>query len=114
MSAQRTSGRLSTLSAALVVARRDFTATLFSRSSIFFLLGPLFPVIVAALAGGVGQKVQESTARPQLGIVMQAADAEAMLKAHDALTARMGGSLPDLLVVRRLSPGENYDPAKAF
>ena len=39
-------GRLSTFAAALVVARRDFGAILFSRSFIFFLLGPLFPVII--------------------------------------------------------------------
>ena len=44
---------------------------------------------VAALAGGVGQKVQESTARPQLGIVMQAADADAMIAAHDRLEAEL-------------------------
>ncbi|GEM_PF-4627057 len=32
-------GRLSVLAAAWVVARRDFTAILFSRSFFFFLLG---------------------------------------------------------------------------
>jgi len=107
-------GRLSTFAAALVVARRDFSAILFSRSFIFFLLGPLFPVVVAALAGGVGQKVQESTARPQLGIVMQAEDAAAMIRAHDALARRMGSGLPDFVVVRRLDPGESFDPAAAL
>jgi len=35
-------GRLSTVQAALVIARRDFTAILFSRSFFFFLLGPLW------------------------------------------------------------------------
>jgi ABC-2 type transport system permease protein len=105
-------GRLSTFAAAMVVARRDFTAILFSRSFIFFLLGPLFPVVVAALAGGIGQKVQESTARPQLGVVMQAADADAMIKAHDVLAERV--DLPDLVVVRRLAPGESYDPQEAL
>ena len=78
-------GRLSTFAAALVVARRDFSAILFSRSFSFFLLGPLFPVVVAALAGGVGQKVPESTARPPRGIVMQAEDAAAMSRGHEAL-----------------------------
>ena len=48
-------GRLSTLAAAFVIARRDFTAILFSRSFIFFLLGPLFPVLVGAVAGGIGK-----------------------------------------------------------
>ncbi len=54
-------GRLSTLAAAWVVARRDIAAILLSRSFIFFLLGPLFPVLVGSMAGGIGQTVQEST-----------------------------------------------------
>ena len=36
--------RLSTVQAAFVVARRDFVAILFSRSFLFFLLGPIFPL----------------------------------------------------------------------
>ena len=107
-------GRLSTLSAALVIARRDFVAILFSRSFIFFLLGPLFPVIVALMAGGVGQKVQQSAAVPELGIAMQSADVDAMLAAHKALAPRMGGAAPDLVVVERLRPGESFDPARAL
>ena len=55
-------GRLSTLAAAFVVARRDFVAILFSRSFIFFLLGPLFPIVVGVLAGGIGSKVREEAA----------------------------------------------------
>ena len=50
-------GRLSTWAAAMVIARRDFTAILFSRSFIFFLIGPLFPVLVGGLAGGIGQRL---------------------------------------------------------
>jgi hypothetical protein len=59
MNQPRRSGRLSILAAALVVARRDFVAVLFSRSFFFFLLGPLFPVIVGGLAGGIGASVRE-------------------------------------------------------
>ena len=40
--------RLPLLSAAWVVARRDFMTILFSRAFIFFLLGPLFPIAVGA------------------------------------------------------------------
>ena len=50
-------GRLSTWAAAMIIARRDFCAILFSRSFIFFLLGPLFPVVVGALAGKGAQYV---------------------------------------------------------
>jgi ABC-2 type transport system permease protein len=107
-------GRLSTLAAAMVIARRDFSAILFSRSFIFFLLGPLFPLIVGVLAGGIGQKVQENAAPPVLGVAMQAADAEALVQARHALDPRIGGGLPQFLVIRRLAPGENFDPAQAL
>ena len=49
--------RLSALEAAWVIARRDFVAVLFSRAFLFFLLGPLFPVIVGGLAGSIGGEV---------------------------------------------------------
>ncbi|MEJ5976944.1 ABC transporter permease [Novosphingobium sp. PS1R-30] len=110
----RAVGRLSTFAAALVIARRDFTAILFSRSFIFFLLGPLFPVLVGVLAGGIGQKVQESAAQPVLGIAMQTADADAMIAARTALDPRIGASLPEFVVVRRLAPDEAFDPGEAL
>jgi len=67
MSANKINGRLSTWQAAYVIARRDFVAILFSRSFIFFLLGPLFPVLVGGFAGGIGQRVQATADRPVLG-----------------------------------------------
>ena len=108
------SGRLSTISAAYVIARRDFTAILFSRSFFFFLLGPLFPLIVGVLAGGVGMQVQKSVERPQLGIAMLAADVDTMMAAHQALTPLLGGGVPDLVVVERLAAGQSFDPARAL
>jgi ABC-2 type transport system permease protein len=104
------SGRLSTLAAALVVARRDFTAILFGRSFIFFLLAPFFPVVVGLMAGGVGEKVQRNIARAELGIVMQAADTDAMLAARETLSPAMGSSLPPMTVLRRLAPEDTVDP----
>ncbi len=107
-------GRLSTLAAAMVIARRDFTAILLSRSFIFFLLGPLFPLIVGIMAGGVGQKVQQSAERPELGIAMEAKDVAAMKAAHAVLAPRMGGAMPELVVVRELPPGESFDAKTAL
>ena len=91
-------GRLSMLAAAWVVARRDFTAILFSRTFFFFLLGPLFPVIVGVLAGSVGNRVAESGAGPSIAVVMQEGDARAMVQARDALADRLGEGLPRLAV----------------
>ena len=50
--------RLPLWRAVWVIARRDFVAILFSRAFFFFLLGPLFPIVVGALAGGIGERVQ--------------------------------------------------------
>lgn len=107
-------GRLSTLAAAWVVARRDFTAILFSRSFFFFLLGPLFPIVVGALAGSVGNRVEQSVDRPEVGIVMTAPDAEAMIRTRKDLAERLGQGLPNLIVLRRLEPDEAVDPARAM
>lgn len=113
MSGTGQTGRLSIAAGAWVVARRDFTAILFSRAFFFFLLGPLFPVVVGALAGSVGQRVQQVEDAPQVGVVMQADDADAMVRARDGLAGHLGGMLPGFSVLRRLEPGETFDPRTA-
>lgn len=102
-------GRLSPLSAILVIARRDLTAMLFSRSFILFLLGPLFPVVIGTMAGGIGQRVQQSADTPELGIAMEAKDVDAMLAARKTLAGQLNGGLPEFRVIQRLAPGENFD-----
>ncbi len=103
------SGRLSTIQVAYVVARRDFVAILWSRSFIFFLLGPLFPVLVAMMAGGIGDKVQHAANRQVIGVAMPATDAAALLSARARLEPRLPGSLPELTVMKAPAPGESFD-----
>jgi ABC-2 type transport system permease protein len=86
--------RLPLLSAAWVVARRDFVAILWSRSFIFFLLGPLFPLIVGGLAGGIGQRVESAAAVPQIGIAMRGADVDRMVAARATLATQLGTTIP--------------------
>ncbi|WP_156840845.1 ABC transporter permease [Novosphingobium aquimarinum] len=109
MSKSVETGRLSTFAAAMVVARRDFTAILFSRSFLFFLLGPLFPVVVAVMAGGVGQRVQTSAETPRIGIAMSGEDALRMTTARDSLAGSAGIPLPDMRVIAEVRPGEAFD-----
>lgn len=109
MSAGTTAGRLSIWQAAWVVARRDFVAILFSRAFIFFLLGPLFPVIVGGLAGGIGQQVAQRTAQPEIGIAMAAEDIEALLKARGQLAEKLGPAMPRMVELARLEPGVEFD-----
>jgi len=91
--------------AIMVIARRDFGAILFSRSFIFFLLGPLFPVIVVGMAGGIGASVSGKISKPVLGIAMEGTDTDAFLAAKERLSASVP-NLPDTYVVIRLKPGE--------
>ena len=107
-------GRLSFLRAAMVVARRDFTAVLLSRAFLFFLLGPLFPVIVGVMAGGVTHRVATSVDAAHIGIAMEAGDADAMMAAHRRLSPDLGPALPDMLLLKRLEPGESFDAADAL
>lgn len=106
-------GRLSTLAAALVVARRDFIAVLFSRSFFFFLLGPLFPVLVATLAGGVGQSIRAQADHPVVGVAMSAADTAQMIEAQRRLAKRVPG-LPDLAQVPRTNGAAQVNPANTL
>ena len=42
---------------AFVIARRDFAATVLSKAFIFFLLGPLFPLLFGGVFAGIGTNV---------------------------------------------------------
>jgi ABC-2 type transport system permease protein len=96
------------LSAAYVIARRDFVAILFSRSFIFFLLGPLFMVAVASFSGGLGEQLRVAARQPHLGVAMSAGDIDALLAAQAPLAAQLGDTVPPMIVLRRLRPGEQF------
>jgi ABC-2 type transport system permease protein len=86
--------------AAFVIARRDFTAVVLSRTFIFFLLGPMLPILIGFAFGGLGDKISSTDLRPIVGVAMSAADAGALERAHDRLAQRMGDqSLPRLRTV---------------
>ena len=108
--------RLSLVEAARVVARRDFRAILFSRAFLFFLLGPLFPIVIGALAGGIGGQVQRDANTRLVAVAMEDADAQALVAARDRLAPRIGAALPVLAITRSTEtpeailrePGRNY------
>ena len=78
------------LRAAFVIARRDFTAIVYSKAFIFFLLGPLLPVLVGFAAGNLGGQIAKQVARPVVGIALSQADADKMLMARSALSKTLG------------------------
>jgi ABC-2 type transport system permease protein len=105
--------RLSALEAAWVIARRDFVAVLFSRAFLFFLLGPLFPVIVGGLAGSIGGQVQREAVSVDVGLAMSAPDNAAMLAASETLVPQLGGALPVLHDVPEAADDAAFN-ARAF
>ncbi len=73
--------------AAFVIGRRDFTATVFSKSFIFFLIAPLFPVLLGALFGGIGAHVASRAEQPRVAIVAPKADFDRLSSARNQLSA---------------------------
>ena len=94
MTSEQATERLSMWQAATVVARRDFTAILFSRSFIFFLLGPLFPAIIFLLAGGIGAAAAENRVPPAIAVQMVEQDALKLQVAHERAREQLGERIP--------------------
>ena len=101
--------RLSAMEAAWVIARRDFVAVLFSRAFLFFLLGPLFPVIVGGLAGSIGGEVQRDAVSVEVGLAMSPADNAAMTAAASRLSNQLGPALPLLRPVPEAEGDSAFD-----
>ena len=54
---------------AFVIARRDFAATVLSKAFIFFLLGPLFPLLFGGVFAGIGTNVASQAKRPVVAVI---------------------------------------------
>ncbi len=54
---------------AFVIGRRDFTATVMSKTFLLFLLGPLFPLMMGAAFGGIGAQIEQEAQRPGVAVV---------------------------------------------
>ena len=78
-----------------VIARRDFAATVLSKAFIFFLLGPLFPLLLGGVFGGIGARVASQAERPVVAVVMDPTDGAKL----DAARTRLVDALGDEAVV---------------
>lgn len=77
---------------AYVIARRDFTATVLSKAFIFFLLGPLFPLILGGVFGSIGARVATRTETPVVAVLFSPAEFAAVSAARDRLAAAAGNA----------------------
>ena len=93
------------IKSAYVIGRRDFTAIIFSKAFLFFLLGPMFPLLVGGAAGALGGEVARDIANPVVGVTMSAGDGRALMAARAALAEQMGERrFPEL---KLLGPGKD-------
>jgi ABC-2 type transport system permease protein len=73
-----------------VIARRDFAATVLSKAFIFFLLGPLFPLLLGGLFGGIGASVATRAQRPAVGVLMPPEQFKRLIAARDDIAGAVG------------------------
>lgn len=71
-----------TIRAAFVIARRDFSATVLSKTFLFFLLGPLFPIGLGFIFGGIGAQVERTAAPATVAVISSPADFALLEKAR--------------------------------
>jgi ABC-2 type transport system permease protein len=92
---------------ALVIARRDFTATVMSKAFLLFLLGPLFPVLMGAAFGGIGAKIEEESKPPVVIVVGSSEDYARLMTAHGRLAELVPGQR--IVGVVHAEPGPDAD-----
>ena len=97
--------------AAWVIGRRDFTAIIYSKAFIFFLLGPLFPVLVGVAAGSVGGEIARESNKPVVGLALSQNDSDKIINARDILSENLGKSyFTELKIVTAGAQADVRDP----
>jgi ABC-2 type transport system permease protein len=92
---------------AYVIARRDFNATVLSKAFIFFLLGPLFPLLLGGVFGGIGAQVATRTEQPVVAVVSSDAEFARLSAARDRLAGAVPG--PALVSIVHYRPTGDVD-----
>lgn len=80
---------------AFVIGKRDYRATVMSKTFLFFLLGPLFPIAVGVLFGTLGSELAESDEESVVAVLGSQEDVAALNAARErlAILAPMDGFL---------------------
>ena len=94
------------LRAALVIARRDFAATVFSKSFLLFLLAPLFPVMIGLIFGGLTMTAGRGDL-PTVAVVAGEQDFAALAAAHERAQSAFRGA--PMVQLRRVEPAPDPD-----
>ena len=78
------------LRSAFVIARRDFSATVLSKAFIFFLLAPVFPLLLGGEFGSIGARVASQAERPVVAVIAPRAEFERLEGAREQLAEAVG------------------------
>ena len=97
------------LRAAFVIGRRDYRATVLSKTFLFFLLGPLFPVALGVMFGGVGSQIAQEDNERRLAVIADEPEFNALVTARERL-APLGN---DFVTLVRIAPGLDPDAQRA-
>ena len=87
---------------AFVIARRDFSATVLSKTFIFFLLAPLFPLLFGTVFSSISARVASQNQRPVVAVVAPQAEYEQLNAAREQLARAVGDK--DLVELVGFSP----------
>jgi ABC-2 type transport system permease protein len=79
------------LRSAFVIARRDFNATVLSKAFIFFLIGPVFPLLFGGVFGGIGARVATRTEQPVVAVISSDSDFGRIRAARRQVADALGG-----------------------
>ena len=86
--------------AAWVIARRDFIATVWSRTFLLFLLAPIIAIGFGVMIGEMTQQADIQARQPNVAVAMEEETAEMIRAAHARLAEAIGSTqLPELMVV---------------
>ena len=96
---------MSLFEAAWVIARRDFVATVYSRSFILFLLVPLLVFTTAFVVGQIADENDLDASQPVVAVIADSATTQAL----DSVRERLALGMPErsLPVLRAVPPAEN-------
>ena len=93
--------------AAFVIARRDYTSTVLSKTFLLFLLGPLFPLMLGVGMVGIGTQVDRNSKVPPVAVIASSQDFE-LLTAARARLEPVADTLP-LVELRYVAPDPNLN-----
>ena len=96
---------MSLFEAAWVIARRDFIATVYSRSFILFLLVPLIMFGAAFTVGQLAEETDRSFAQPVVAVIADSATVQSLAAARERLVDGTNDRVFPIL--RNVQPAEN-------